>query len=103
MRGSLLTRVLPVSISYIVLPVSTTEPGPSSSNFVRHPSSQDQAMRLQPATASRDPSHAGAAATRNAPLSPHRLGGLALADRLVMSPMARSRAHDGDGPHPRAA
>jgi N-ethylmaleimide reductase len=61
-------------------------------------------MSLQPATASRDPSRdAETAAAPNALFSPYRLGDLALANRLVMSPMTRSRALDGNVPHPLAA
>jgi N-ethylmaleimide reductase len=79
------------------------KPGPSSPDFERHPSSQEQAMSLQPATASRSASPADPAAAPNALFSPYRLGDLALANRLVMSPMTRSRALDGNVPHPLAA
>src|SRR5262245_37068168 len=68
------------------------KPGRSSSDFARHPSSQEQVMSLQPATASRTPSPAEPAGAPNAPVAPYRLGELALANRLVMSPMTRSRA-----------
>jgi len=60
-------------------------------------------MSLQPATASRNPSPAEPAAPRNALFSPYRLGEFPLANRLVMSPMTRSRALDGNVPHPLAA
>ena len=35
--------------------------------------------------------------------SPYRLGDLELSNRLVMSPMTRSRALDGNAPNPLAA
>jgi N-ethylmaleimide reductase len=60
-------------------------------------------MSLQPATASRTPISAEPAVAPNALFSPYRLGELALANRLVMSPMTRSRALDGNVPHPLAA
>ena len=57
-------------------------------------------MSIQQATALRTPApHAGPE-----PLFlPYRLGDLALPNRLVMSPMTRSRALDGNVPHPLAA
>jgi N-ethylmaleimide reductase len=60
-------------------------------------------MSPQPATASRTPTSAEPAVAPNALFSPYRLGELALANRLVMSPMTRSRALDGNVPHPLAA
>jgi N-ethylmaleimide reductase len=56
------------------------------------------------ATASRQPVAAQEASTDPASLfSPYRLGDLALANRLVMSPMTRSRAIEGNVPNPLAA
>jgi N-ethylmaleimide reductase len=60
-------------------------------------------MSLQPATASQNPTFAEPALAPDALFSPYRLGELALANRLVMSPMTRSRALDGNVPHPLAA
>jgi N-ethylmaleimide reductase len=61
-------------------------------------------MTSQQATALRQ---AHADSTADSPptrlLSPYRLGGFALANRLVMSPMTRSRAVDGNVPNPLAA
>src|SRR5215467_10120662 len=56
-------------------------------------------MNLHEAIALRNP----VLAQRDAPnalFSPYRLGDLELANRLVMSPMTRSRAVDGNVPHP---
>jgi N-ethylmaleimide reductase len=60
-------------------------------------------MSLQPASASRNPNSAEPTVAPNALFSPYRLGELALTNRLVMSPMTRSRALDGNVPHPLAA
>src|SRR5262245_51865338 len=59
-------------------------------------------MNLHEAIALRNP----VLAQRDAPnalFSPYRLGDLELANRLVMSPMTRSRAVDGNVPNPLAA
>jgi N-ethylmaleimide reductase len=57
-------------------------------------------MTSQPATALRE-TDADAAATYL--LSPYRLGSFGLKNRLVMSPMTRSRAVEGNVPNPLAA
>jgi N-ethylmaleimide reductase len=58
-------------------------------------------MNLHEAIALRNPVLAQPAAP-NALFSPYRLGDLELANRLVMSPMTRSRAVDGNVPNPLA-
>jgi N-ethylmaleimide reductase len=59
-------------------------------------------MASQPATAERQAEAAPDAAPTDL-LSPYRLGEFALENRLVMSPMTRSRALDGNVPNPLAA
>jgi N-ethylmaleimide reductase len=58
-------------------------------------------MNLHEKIALRNPVLAQPAAP-NGLFSPYRLGALELANRLVMSPMTRSRAVDGNVPHPLA-
>jgi N-ethylmaleimide reductase len=60
-------------------------------------------MNLQEAIALRNPVLAQSGAAPGALFSPYRLGDLELANRLVTSPMTRSRALDGNVPHPLAA
>ena len=61
-------------------------------------------MSIQQATALSTPFRAGQAYTEPASLhSPFRLGELELRNRLVMAPMTRSRAIDGNVPNPLAA
>ena len=59
-------------------------------------------MSLHEQIALRNPVLAQPAAL-NGLFSPYRLGELELPNRLVMSPMTRSRALDGNVPHPLAA
>jgi N-ethylmaleimide reductase len=59
-------------------------------------------MNLHEAIALRNPVLAQPATASNALFSPYRLGDLDLANRLVMSPMTRSRAADGNVPNPLA-
>ena len=60
-------------------------------------------MSLQEAIALRNPLLAPWAPRPDALLSPYRLGDLDLSNRLVMSPMTRSRALEGNVPNPLAA
>jgi N-ethylmaleimide reductase len=59
-------------------------------------------MSLQEAIALQNPLLVPSAAESNALFAPYRLGDLDLNNRLVMSPMTRSRALEGNVPHPLA-
>ena len=60
-------------------------------------------MSLQEAIALQNPLLVPSAAEPNALFAPYRLGDLDLSNRLVMSPMTRSRALEGNVPNPLAA
>jgi N-ethylmaleimide reductase len=60
-------------------------------------------MSLQEAIALQNPLLVSSAAEPNALFAPYRLGDLDLSNRLVMSPMTRSRALEGNVPNPLAA
>src|ERR1700716_2357154 len=60
-------------------------------------------MSLQEAIALQNPLLVSSAAEPNALFAPYRLGDLDLSNRLVMSPMTRSRALEGHAPTPLAA
>ena len=60
-------------------------------------------MNLQETIALRNPVLAQPGPPPGALFSPYRLGDIELANRLVMSPMTRSRALDGNVPNPLAA
>jgi N-ethylmaleimide reductase len=59
-------------------------------------------MSLQEAIALQNPLLVSSAAEPNALFAPYRLGDLDLSNRLVMSPMTRSRALEGNVPNPLA-
>jgi N-ethylmaleimide reductase len=60
-------------------------------------------MSLQEAIALQNPLLVPSTAAPNALFAPYRLGDLDLSNRLVMSPMTRSRALEGNVPNPLAA
>jgi hypothetical protein len=60
-------------------------------------------MSLQEAIALQNPLLVSSAAEPDALFAPYRLGDLDLSNRLVMSPMTRSRALEGNVPNPLAA
>jgi hypothetical protein len=63
---------------------------------------RSEVMNLHEAIALKNPVLAQPAAAPGALFSPYRLGDLDLPNRLVMSPMTRSRAVDGNVPNPLA-
>src|SRR3979409_2216363 len=60
-------------------------------------------MSLQEAIALQNPLLVSSAAEPNALFAPYRLGDLDLSNRMVLSPMTRSRALEGNVPNPLAA
>src|SRR5262245_15178490 len=101
-RSPLLTWVLPVSISYVCyrsVPQVEAEVTPTGHNH---------AQRSPPMTMIAATARTAAVSPETSPepaslLTPYHLGGLRLGNRMVLSPMTRSRAVAGNVPNPMAA
>ena len=98
-----MTRVLPVS-NYVGV-TDQYHKAPPKSRWAGAASQGSKIMTSQQATALRqaDADQADADPAPSCLLSSYRLGGFELKNRLVMSPMTRSRAVDGNVQNPLAA
>src|SRR5579859_7238214 len=85
-----------------VLPIGTIARGQSHAGFAG-PNPKEPAMSARPSTAAVIDRQLPSTAPVAGVFAPYRLGDLALKNRLVMAPMTRSRAVDGNVPHALAA
>src|SRR5262249_53301241 len=103
-RNFLLTRVLPVSTYHLVLPVSNTRDHNSHGFLGPMRTRGESIMSTLQATQEHAHAHVSQPAAGTESLfSTYALGDLELPNRMVLSPMTRSRAIDGNVQNPLAA